>query len=282
MRGISRLSVVVLGFVLFAVDQATAQPLVYTAESLDSFIMNADRVWVARIIGVRDDPIPGGSKMPGVTIAIEETLKYPLFEQRHKKMGLFVEHPTTVFKGFEERSSRLLIAHSDQNQFSPKIIELAEGKTKVFLADFTMLRKPDTVVEAARKIIGRIPPNVQRLHTMRLMIPREVLLENELGPYGQLIVPVDDQLKDLAIGFLKSKSYSRRSEAAKILRYFKSDANIDRLRRLLKDSGYSQQVDGGTRSKYYGVREDAYRTLKAWGIEVERPVIVEPDNSPNE
>ena len=283
MWSICRISVVVFGFVPFVVDQATAQPLVYTAESLESLVINADRVWVARIIGVRDEPIPGGSKMPGITIAIEETLKYPLFEQPHEKMGLFVEHPTTGFKEFEERLSRLLIAHSDHDRFSPKLIELAPGKTEVFMADFTILHKPDTVVQAAREIISRVPPNVRQLHTFRLMIPREVLVETKLRPYGQLIVPIDEQLKKRAIGFLKSKSYSKRSEAAKILRYFKSDANIDCLRTLLEDTGYSQlMADDRTRSKYYGVRDDAYQTLKFWGIEVERPVIVEPDSGQDE
>lgn len=279
MRIICRISFVVFGFMLLTVDQATAQPLAYSAESLESLVINADRVWIARIIGVRDEPIPGGSKMPGITIAVEETLKFPLFEQRHEKMGLFVEHPTTRFKELEERSSRLLITHSDHEQFSPKVIELAPGKTEVFLADFTILHKPDAVIKAARQIISRVPPNVRHLHTFRLMIPREVLVQNKLGPYGQLTVPVDEQLKKRAIGFLKSKSYSRRSEAAKVLRYFKSDANIDRLRMLLKDSGYSRQTaDNRTRLKYYGVRDDAYKTLKAWAIKVEQPVIVEPDN----
>lgn len=283
MRSTCRSSVVVLGFVLFAMDQATAQPLVYTAESLESVVINADRVWVARIIGVRDEPIPGGSKMPGITIAIEETLKFPLFEQRHEKMGLFVEHPTTGFKGFEDRSSRLLIAHSDHDRFSPKLIELAPGNTQVFMVDFTVLHKPDMVVQAAREIISRVPSNVRQLHTFRLMIPQEVLAETKLGPYGQLIVPVDEQLQKRAIGLLRSKSYTRRSEAAKILRYFKSDANIARLRELLEDSGYSQQMDdAGTSSKYYGVRDDAYQTLKAWGIDVERPVIVIPESHHDE
>ncbi|QDV45286.1 hypothetical protein Enr13x_51620 [Stieleria neptunia] len=279
MRSLCRIAVAVVGFVLFAMDQATAQPLIETAESLESFVINADRVWVARIIRVRDEPIPGGSRKPGITIAVEETLKYPLFEQRHEKMGLFVEHPTARFKAFEERTSRLLIAHSDHHPFSPKLIELAPGKVELFLADFTILRKPDAIVQAAREIISRVPPHVRQLHTVRLMIPAEVLVESKLGPYGQLVVPVDEQLEKRAIGFLKSTSSSRRSEAAKVLRYFKSDANIDRLRMLLADSGYSRRMaDDRTRSKYFGVRDEAYQTLKAWGIEVERPVIVEPDS----
>ncbi|MDV6028521.1 MAG: hypothetical protein F9B45_00115 [Phycisphaera sp. RhM] len=276
MRRICRISMVVLGFTLFASDHATAQPLVYTAESLESWIINADRVSIARIVRVRDEPIPGGSEKPGITIAVEETLKYPIFEQRHEKMGLFVEHPTARYKDFEGRSSRLLIAHSDHHQFSPKLIELTPGKVEVFRADFTILRNPDAVIQAAREIIGCVPPHVRQLHTVCLMIPPDVLAESKLGPYGRLIVPVDEPLETLAIGWLDSESYSSRSKAAEVLRYFKSEANIGRLRGLLQDTGYSEQTaDDRTRTKYYGVRDQAYQTLKAWGINVERPVIIE-------
>ncbi|WP_372897461.1 hypothetical protein [Stieleria sp.] len=276
MRRICRISVVVLAFALFASDHATAQPLVYTAESLESWIINADRVWIARIVRVRDEPIPGGSEKPGITIAVEETLKYPIFEQRHEKMGLFVEHPTARFKDVEERSSRLLIAHSDHHQFSPKLIELTPGKVEVLRADFTILRTPEAVLQAAREIIGRVPPNVRQLHTVCLTIPPDVPFDSKRGPHGQLIVPVDEPLETLAIGWLDSENYSSRSKAAEVLRYFKSEANIDRLRGLLQDTGYSEQLaDDRTRTKYYGVRDQAYQTLKAWGINVERPVIIE-------
>ncbi|PAY17457.1 hypothetical protein CKO51_21315 [Rhodopirellula sp. SM50] len=283
MRRICRIAIVVSGFALFAIDHAMAQPLVYTAESLESWVINADRVWIARIVRVRDEPIPGGSEMPGITIAVEETLKYPIFEQRHEKMGLFVEHPTAQFKDFEKHSSRLLIAHSDQHQFAPKLIELTPGKVEGLRADFTILRTPEAVVQAAREIIGRVPPNVRQLHTVCLTIPADVSFDSKLGPHGQLIVPVDEQLETLAIGLLNSESYSKRSKAAEVLRYFKSEANIDRLRALLKDTGYSEQrADDRTRTKYYGVRDQAYQTLKAWGIKVERPEILESNHGPDQ
>lgn len=279
MRKTCRMRAIVAGLVLLAASQTIAQPLVFTAESLEGLVINADRVWIAEIIKVRDEPIPGGSTMPGITIEIEETLKYPLFEQRHDKMGLFVEPPTARFKAFEERSSRLLIAQRDDDPFSPTLIELSPGKPEVFLADFTILRQPDAVVQAAREVINRSAPNVRQLQTFRLMIPADVLADANLGPYGQLVVPVDEHLEKRAIGFLEAKSHLRRSEAARALRYFKSDANIDRLQALLDDAGYSERVaDGGTRVKYYGVRDDAYRTLKAWDVPVERPEIEERDS----
>lgn len=280
MRSTDQIALVVFGLLLLAVDQAPAQPLVHRAESLESLVINADRVWVAKIIEVRDEPIPGGSEMPGITIAIEETLKYPLFEERRfEKRGLFVEHPTTAYHEFYERSSRLLIAHSDDYRYSPRLIELAPGKTEVFMADFTLLRDPETVVQAARETISRIPPNVRRLHTMRFSIPTDVLAETKFGPYAELVVPVDEQLEKRAIASLNSKSYSMRLASAKALRYFKSEKNIDRLRMLLDDPGYYQDSHI---PKYYGVRDNAYQTLKAWGIEVERPVIEEPDHYQSE
>ncbi len=157
-----------------------------------------------------------------------------------KKMGLFVELPTTTFKEFQERSSRLLIALNDHDQFSPTLIELEPDKTEVFRADFTLLRDPEKVLETVRETVDSMPANVRQVHTFRMTVPQEALAETKFGPDMRLSVPVDERLEKVAIEFLGSKNYIKRWEAVQALRYFKSNANTGRLRAILDDSGYSQ------------------------------------------
>jgi hypothetical protein len=70
-----------------------------------------------------------------------------------------------------------------------------------------------------------------------------------------------------------------RAEGARALRYFKSDENIASLRKLLADPGcayrYPDPKNDNIQERIYVVRYQAYQTLKAWGVEVEKPVITE-------
>ncbi len=75
---------------------AFAQPLIDTVASIDSLVINADYVCVAKIIKVRDEPIPGGSEMPGFDFDVEEYLKVPMGQEltpEIKQRGMFVAPP---------------------------------------------------------------------------------------------------------------------------------------------------------------------------------------------
>lgn len=271
-------ALVILGFLTVAAEYGFAQPQIQALESIESIVMNADRVWIAKIVEVADDPIPGGSDKPRIAIEIEETLKYPLFETRLEKTILFVEHPTTVFHDFQERSCRLLIAHNDRNRRSMTMIELASEEMEVFRADLTLLRDSDAVVQVAKDRIAKLPANVRQFHTVEIMLPKEKLQGTSFGHYARLNVPVDEALEKLAIEFLESDDYMKRWQAAQFLRYFKSPDNIDRLVQKLDDSGCNETGKNGQHQWYYGVRDEAYKTLDAWGVEVKRPVVIESNH----
>ena len=170
------------------------------------------------------------------------------------------------------------------NEYAPSattVIELAPDGLEVLTADFTLLRDPEAVVQAARDTVRRMPSNVKRIHTFGMEVPREAVAGSkwnkyyETGGYLVLSVPVDERLEKRARAAIRSGSFRKRAEAARILRYFRSDENLERLRTLLDDPGWDYvrhaEENQGIEVRIYGVRQEAYRTLESWGVDVEKP-----------
>jgi hypothetical protein len=181
----------------------------------------------------------------------------------------------------------LLVAIKDDapEPDSVTVLDLSPGSLEVLTADFRLLRDPEAVLRAARDAVRRPPAPVKRLHTFRMMVPRPIIAGTrwesyyETGGYLTLSVPVDDRLEHRARDAIHSQSYLRREEGARALRYFRSDQNIVELKRLLNDPGWAYlrhpQENQGVEVRLYGVRQEAYRALKLWGLDVEEPLIRE-------
>lgn len=244
---------------------ALAQPLIDTVASIDSLVINADYVYVAKIIKVRDEPIPGGSKMPGFDFEVEEYLKSPMGEEltpEIRQRGMFVTSPTTKYKDWMQRSCRLLIIYDDSSRHHPTVIELTPGSLDIFTAEFRLLHDPSQIVQAAKDAIERTPSNVVRLCTLRLMVPRDLYKGTrwEDGAGLMLEVPADAQLEKWATELLHHESSSNRLQAVQSLRYFKSERNARMVSKLLNDP-------------VSDVRHVATQTLKRWEMEAEIPVL---------
>jgi hypothetical protein len=171
------------------------------------------------------------------------------------------------------------------NEYSPSgttVIELVPDRLAVLTADFKLLRDPEAVIKSARETARRMPTAVKRIHTFKLRVPREAIPGTEWEKYyatgGHLVlsVPVDQRLEKRAHDYIRSEDYQKRTEGARALRYFKSDDNVARVTRLLNDPGWAYlrhaQENNGIEVRLYGVRLEAYQTLKAWGIEVGKPL----------
>lgn len=240
---------------------ASAQPLIYGVASIDSQVINSDYVYVAKIIKVRDEGIPGGSEMPGFDFEVEEYLKSPMEEEltpEIKQRGMFVAPPTTKYKDWMHRSCRLLIIYNNSSPYDPTVIELTPDRPDIFTADFKLLHDPDQIVQAAKDAIERTPSNVSRLCTVRLMIPRDLYKGTRWENGGGLMleIPADAQLETWATEMLAHESSSKRLQAIQSLRYFKSDRNAKMVAKLLNDSVSE-------------VRDAASQTLKRWEMDVE-------------
>jgi hypothetical protein len=276
-------SLIGFGVCLVASVQAHAQPLIPHAQSIESTVANADLVFIAKLVkfgdGERADERADGRQVHNATIAIEATLKKDLGRNEpYERLSLYVPGPASVLADWTKRSSRLLVALDSDAPKATKVIGLVEGKVEVFKADLTLLRNPDDVIRAAKEAARRIPAGVKRIHTFKLKVPRELCAGTQWEEYyhtsGHLVlsVPVDKHLEKRAQDYLRSESYLKRAEGVRALRYFKSDDNIARVRPLLDDPGryHAQGVEA-----IYVVRREAYETLKAWEIDVKKPVLRE-------
>lgn len=280
MRDALSKSLIVVAVLLAMGGPARAQPLIAYAESIESTVANADLVFIAKLVKFGDAEELDGRVVHNTKIAIEETLKADLFTgEPYRRLQMYMPRNESVLADWKKRSCRLLVAYDGYAPYATTVIELVPGKMQVLKADFTLLRDPDAVIRAAEEALRRMPPAVKRIHTFGLQVPRELVAETTWAEYHGLVlnVPVNEPLEKRAIKYIRSKSYQKREEGVRALRYFKSEDNISRVKMLLDDSGwaylYHAQENNGIEVRIYGVRREAYRTLTSWGIKVEMPMI---------
>lgn len=274
---------VAVGISPFVSAQAHAQPLFGHAESIESTVANADLVVVGRLIGFAGSERADEDELEAYegTIAVEEALKGEV----HQRLRVHLSRPASILSEWKNRSRRLLVAVREEAPAAPTVIDLADDNLVALTAGFTLLRDPDDVLRVARETVCRVPAPVRRLHTFGLQVPREVVAGTKWAEYyatgGSLIlsVPVDERLEERAQDYIRSESYRRREEGARALRYFKSDENVARVKSLLDDSEWAYlrhaEHNRGVEVRVYGVREAAYRTLKAWEVNVGKPAVRE-------
>lgn len=265
---------------------AWAQPHVGTAESIESIAINADFVFIGtlRTLSAPNDPDARGGRT--VNFEVNEILRQNLFiAVNRKKFRIQSLYTPSVLGGWLVGSSRLMVAFDGYKPSETTIIDLTPSETEVLRSDFTLIRKPEAVIDAVQETLRQVPLGIRRMHTFSLLVPAEAVAGTrwgfyyQTGGYLQLSVPVNDSLQDRAVKYLASASSWNRREAAEVLRYFPSDENANRLRNLLDDSGWSYlyhpEENNGVEVRLYDVRRAAYQSLRAWGVKVDKPVIRE-------
>ena len=282
MRTISLNLLIVACHFLSSPELADAQPLVAGAESIETTVINADLVFVAKVIKIRDSKQVDGREVFNTSIEIEKTLKQEVSNHEpYTKLQMSMPRSLAVLKDWQDRSARLLVAYDENQPDFTTVIELVPGKMEILKSDFTLLREPKDVIRAAEDALQRTPAAIKRMHTFRLWVPRKLIADTKWEQYHglRLTVPVDKQLEQRAIRNLVSDNYQQREEAVRALRYFKTEENIERVKSKLGDAGWSYLRhplnNNGVGVRLFGVRKEAYHTLKLWDVEVEEPVFQE-------
>ena len=281
MRPASSSRLLTFGVLLFCSVEARAQPLCDRTPAIETTVINSDYVWIAKIVQVL--PKKAGDERFGhdAVVAIEDRLKAELFdEEPSEKLSVYLPYQAAVLQGWQERSSRVLIALTMYSWEQTLAIELAPETLEVMTAEVKLLRDPDAVIQAARAAVDRLPSNVKRVHTFDLIVPREVVGETRwdrsyrTGGHLILSVPVDQPLEKRAQGYIRAGDPLRRPEGIRALAYFQSDGNIALVKPLLNDPHFTlDSRDGSTAGvRFYPTRYAAYQTLKAWSLTVEPPV----------
>lgn len=287
MRTLYLQTLIFLGILFSGVDVSYAQPLVAGAESIETTVINSDLVFVAKLIRIGEVKQVNGREVYNTSIEIEKTLKQDVNqEEPYTKLQMEFPRSMSILKEWKDKSTRLLVAYDENDPDFTTVIELVPGKVEIFKADFTLLREPEDVIRAAEDALQRMPAAIKRVHTVLLYVPPEVVAKTKWGKYHglRLNVPVDDQLEQRALRYIQSDNYMRRLEGVQALRYFQSEENIERVKALLEDATWSHfqhpQENDGVGVRYFGVRKEAYQTLKSWGEDVEKPVLKEEYREP--
>ncbi len=272
-------SIAAISASVFLSDQAFAQPLFDCADSIECTVANSDIVLVGKLVEFGEEQARGDQGREA-KIIVEESLKVPFRESYDEGISVRLSCPESVLADWKDHSRRLLVAIGEQ---SPRAtaIDLTPEKLEVLTEDFELLRDPADVIRIVKETVERMPPAVKRIHTFKLLVPHDVFAKTRSAKYHGMFlkVPVDERLEKKACEYLDSDDYSRRSEGVEALRYFKSDENSERLKAALKDPGWGYlhhaEHNRGIEVRYYGVRREAYRILKSWGIETQKPAFSE-------
>jgi hypothetical protein len=229
---------------------AIAQPLIPHRESLDAQALNCRYILVGTVVKVR--AFDKGTGLTAAVIHAEEWVKgMGISENTEFELRADVEE----VEKWRDGKARLMVFHD------ARPVVLSDPALEEWTADLRILRRPEDVIKAVRRAV-RAAPNVFGIETFTRMAPGR---EDQL----RVSVPADASLEKWALSTLKSsKDQVQRADAARALGYFRSDANIARLRELLTDEGTVSTNEG----ELYLVRIRAFYSLQMLGVDVPKPV----------
>ncbi len=274
--------------------------------SIEAYVAQADCVYVGTVSQVEmRDRAKEGDYTATLTIDATKTLK----GDPCNRFQVFVYSDETAapFRVWSQKRTSLLWflrrnkgddgSASPIKYWSSITIDPAESLTPLpavgyFSMEFRLIRSPRQVLEIARRY-AKASSKTAELHSLRYMPD----LVHRLFPYnagGELLVPIGQQLERVARRMILSPGSLLPSErelkgighdtylaikatdegsvrrmGVEALAHFKSDANIDLLKRQLGDLYFESSWDGD--HNVYPVRKMAFNTLRKWGVQVTEP-----------
>jgi hypothetical protein len=171
----------------------------------------------------------------------------------------------------DKELSKMPFVPRPQNMSSTSMFEL--GTTKAFTSTFGVITKDTDVLAAVRAAAKSTATK-----SFRVDVPWDTEAMKALwgGSAVWMTVPVDATLEKFALAQLATKSTWGRADAAKALVHFRSDANVERVKKLLDDPEFATETSTDKPPvKKYLVRAAAHETLVTWGIPHKTPILEE-------
>lgn len=250
---------------------------VHTIDSVDLTIVRAKTVVVGQISSVKESPDAHHGLQCDATILVKETLK----GTKHKSIQTRLQGSIEQFEPIRINASNLLVALTEDNTFQPTtFFDLAAKPFLACRSDFTLVRDSGTFLQIVRVLAAKNPEN-QDITSEHISCPGNERGKSweaafaRIGPIN-LGVPLDKSVETLAWLDFSSSEQGFQAEGARLIRNFKSDENIARLKTLLKSSVYmvvgSPEYSFGNEDRYYMVRNLAFDVLLGWGVREPEPV----------
>jgi hypothetical protein len=168
-----------------------------------------------------------------------------------------------------------LLTASSADHYPEYARELSE-QAPISTKKFEILKNQDAILSYVRKLIKQSPA-ASEVAIMAIKPPATGAGSSwakTLKSYaeGGLIVPVDSDLEKLALSSLKTLTRRNLYESIQMLKPFKSEKNIERLKKLLADPSYEVVIKAdefrGYDLREYLRRSAAVETLKHWRVDV--------------
>jgi hypothetical protein len=158
-------------------------------------------------------------------------------------------------------------------ELAPATMTPTGGERYVYTLSSKNLREPGEILDYCRRAVAaaeRLKP--KRSHAFTAVEP---------PGWVTRVAPVDGRLEARALQWVASDDTRWREEGARALKYFKTDAAVAALEKLLGDPAHAvtDTSPGGRdvgRHRHYYVREAAFASLKELGVRVPKPVVREP------
>ena len=285
--------------------------------SIEALVAQADGVYLGTVYKESSiDHDKGGNAESSITIDVSETLKGS--PRKRLELLTFGNPPDQNYQTWRQKRTRMLWfvrnGSADKGFASPiqywscLTVDPEESLTPLptfayFSMEFRAIRSPRKVLDIARRY-AKSSSGTTLLFSLRYMPD----LIHRLFPYnagGELVVPVGPQLEKVARRMILSpRSFlpleqeikginhddylaarandegTFRRMGVECLAHFKSDANIDLLKRQLDDPYLERYWDND--QDVYSVRKLAYSALQKWGVSVPEPRIYLPNNTGRE
>lgn len=284
-----------------------------TQECMEWLVANSDVMVRVTVVKVSVQPArgPAFGVWKDVEVDVHETLK-----GRSIKRFVFTFDSDRTMTVFEElkRSKQQVLCFFDSKPgedpplvWSDALVRLGPPLAgyrlypPIFTVDLRLLKEPEDVLKAARAAVAEEGKG-GRPDRSSLNLPRDIMqTTGRSGDGNGLLVPVDHRLEKAArhwiaspedvpmrLGVVKTKAEADRFhsgllrlEGIRALRNFKSDENIAILKGLLNSPDawthtIEEQGSAVATEKVYFLRQEAYETLRDWGIKVKEPVLRVP------
>lgn len=279
-----RTHVILVGLALFVSSTPTrAQPLFGTASSVETIVRDSSVIVRGVITGLATEqaPIPTNSFVTWyvVTLRVDQTLK-----GEHQQTIQFMMMETTSADGpavaaLKDENRDLLVFLKESRTVAARrpvwsapyerfplapwsgfreesLIELrADAVPILFSMEPKQLKGTEAILAVTRAAIAfqpTHPPGEEYRFTLPWPIVAGSYWGERYNGGTSLCVPVDSRLEAKAKEWIESQDRAMREAGAAALGHFRSDENVQTLRRLLNDSAS-------------GVRRAAEKALRDWG-----------------
>jgi hypothetical protein len=245
--------------------------------SIDLRVIRADRAMVGTVADFKET---GKRDTRLVTFDVGEALKGITSRQLTGPVNVSARDLTR----WKKQKHRILVADVP-GETSMEIIDLNEPGFAAVSSELKILRDPPSVIAAAREALALHPTNTS-IRSFNVPAPQteafKVVQNQHIFPNvywnGEIKVPVDINLEQRALAWARSRQVQERAAAARMLSFFKTEANETLLRTLLQDPGRTvkseAQFNNAVEIGVYPVREAAFDVLtKDWKLSVAAPVV---------